>query len=78
MKTILMVALLLVMALYMLTLIGAPFYFKFGWFKRFYHDVMQWHVPGNDDILWFDGCSRHSICKYCGNEIMQDSQGNWF
>lgn len=50
-------------------------YFDFGWFKGFYHDVLGWHEPIDE---WeFDGCV-HSVCKYCGKEIMRDSQGNWF
>ena len=52
------------------------FYEKFGWFKGFYHDVLGWHKP--TDEREFDGCSLQSKCKYCGKEIMQDSQGNWF
>lgn len=51
-------------------------YEKFGWFKWFYHDILWWHKP--TDEREFDGCSLHSRCKYCGREIMQDSQGNWF
>lgn len=52
-------------------------YVKFGWFKSFFHDVLGWHEP-DDSPMWSDGCSTHSRCKYCGAEIMQDSQGNWF
>ena len=52
-------------------------YFKAGLFKRFYHDIMGWHLP-DDSPQTFDGCSIHARCKYCGQEIMQDSQGNWF
>lgn len=51
-------------------------YLEFGWFKGFYHDVLGWHEP--IDKEWFDGCNFCSHCKYCGKEIMQDSQGNWF
>lgn len=51
-------------------------YCKFGLFKTFYHDVLKWHEPIDE---WeFDGCNVHSVCKYCGKEIMRDSQGNWF
>ena len=50
----------------------------FGWFKFFFHDVLLWHKPAKNSKQSFDGCSIHSICKYCGKEIMQDSQGNWF
>lgn len=52
-------------------------YFKFGWFKTFYHDVLKWHQP-DDSPEWNDGASMHARCKYCGEDIMQDSQGNWF
>jgi hypothetical protein len=51
-------------------------YEKFGWFKWFYHDILGWHKP--TDEKEFDGCNTCSHCKYCGKEIMQDSQGNWF
>lgn len=40
------------------------------------HDLMGWHKP--DNTYSFDGCSEHSHCRFCGKEIMQDSQGNWF
>ena len=51
-------------------------YLKRGIGKGFYHDILKWHKP--DDSESFNGCSSCSICKYCGKEIMQDSQGNWF
>lgn len=35
-----------------------------------------WHKP--EEKVAFDGCTWHSKCKYCGKEIMEDSQGNWF
>lgn len=57
-------------------LVGGVLYLAFGWFKWMYHDLMEWHKP--TDERSFDGCSYHSVCKYCGKEIMQDSQGNWF
>jgi len=59
-------------------LIFAPviLYFKLGWFKKFYHDLLGWHQPIND--FKFNGSSLKSRCKYCGEEIMMDSQGNWF
>jgi hypothetical protein len=64
-------------ALYFLTVIGHPFYYRYGTFKWFYHDIMCWHRP-DDSPKTFDGCSVHVTCKYCGKDIMQDSQGNWF
>ena len=46
-------------------------------FKRLYHDILGWHEPGNGSES-FDGASFHAKCRFCGKEIMQDSQGNWF
>ena len=57
--------------------LGAVLYFKVGWFKFFYHDFLGWHTP-DDSPHSFDGLSEHATCKYCGRDIMQDSQGNWF
>ena len=58
-------------------LIASVIYLKTGLFKIFYHDILEWHLPNNSPQS-YDGCSIHSTCKYCGKEIMQDSQGNWF
>lgn len=60
-----------------LIIIFCPFYFKFGFGKRFYHDIMGWHTPGNNPKT-FTGCSFRAKCKHCGHDILQDSQGNWF
>jgi len=57
-------------------LCGAVLYLLTGFGKQFYHDVMEWHMP--TDSQGWDGCSFTSTCKYCGKDIMQDSQGNWF
>ena len=59
------------------TFIAAGLYFKFGFMKFWYHDVLGWHMP-DDKPQHHDGCSQHATCKYCGEEIIQDSQGNWF
>ena len=58
-------------------LIASAIYLKTGLFKIFYHDVLGWHQPDNSP-QWSDGCSTHAVCKHCGADIMQDSQGNWF
>lgn len=57
-------------------MITAILYLTTGVGKWFYHDILQWHLP--NDTQSFDGCSFCSHCKYCGKEILQDSQGNWF
>lgn len=49
---------------------------RIGLFRKICHDVLEWHEP--DEKKSFDGCSFHSRCKWCGREILQDSQGNWF
>ena len=40
-------------------------------------DWLDWHKPDGAPV-WFDGCSFHSFCIRCGEEIMEDSQGGWF
>ena len=47
-------------------------------FNRFYHDVMGWHLPDQNKPEEFDGVNIHTHCKFCGKEIEQDSQGNWY
>jgi hypothetical protein len=69
--------LIFIAGLYVLSVVLCPFYFKWGLFKWFYHDIMGWHTP-DDKPKTFDGLSIHATCKHCGEDIMQDSQGNWF
>lgn len=45
---------------------------------HFCHNALGWHKPDKNMEEKFDGCSWHSLCKYCGKDIMKDSQGNWF
>lgn len=52
-------------------------YTKTGFLRFYYHDILGWHKPDKKP-LYYDGCSVHATCKFCGKEIMQDSQGNWF
>jgi hypothetical protein len=61
----------------MIFMITSVIYVKTGLFNAFYHDVLGWHHPDNSP-KWSDGCSTHAKCKWCGKDIMQDSQGNWF
>lgn len=49
--------------------LGAGLYWWTGLFKFYYHNFLGWHKP--DD-------SVQCKCRYCGKDIMQDSQGNWF
>jgi hypothetical protein len=61
----------------LLMMLFSPLYFIWGFGKRFYHDILGWHMPKDKDST-FNGCSLCNHCKYCGKHIMQDSQGNWF
>ena len=70
--------LLVVCILLLAWFIPALLYLKKGMFKRFYHDRLGWHRPDESKGVGFDGCSIHAHCKYCGKDIMMDSQGNWF
>ena len=66
-----------IIAIILFTIVfGDLLYMWRGLGKWFYHDILRWHMP--TDSQGFDGCSFTSTCKYCGKEIMQDSQGNWF
>ena len=44
--------------------------------RKFLCNVLGWHKPSDCinkyEILTF------SKCKYCGKQIIKDSQGNWF
>lgn len=42
---------------------------------KFFDKYLKWH---SCTTLFNDGCSNYGICKYCGAECLQDSQGNWF
>ena len=57
-------------------IIGSAIYLKTGFGKRLYHNKLGWHKP-NEEIE-AAGINFKSKCKYCGKEIIQDSQGNWF
>ncbi len=50
----------------------------FNWIGQFLDDTLGWHTPLYEEGLTHDGASFHSRCWYCGKDIMQDSQGNWF
>ena len=62
--------------LWVLLMIGAGLYFKKGFGKKLYHNRLGWHRPSKE--IKVAGINYKSICKYCGKEITQDSQGNWF
>lgn len=42
---------------------------------EFFDKHLKWH---SCEQGFHDGASYHGICKYCGAECLQDSQGNWF
>lgn len=78
MLTIICLILLIVLGVpYAITLILYPFYLKWGVGKRLFHNLMGWHLP-EDEKKELLGVNIKSKCRFCGREIIQDSQGNWF
>ena len=59
-----------------LFLVPAILYLAIGWNKWLFHNLLGWHKPIKEKT--FKGINIISKCKYCGKEIAQDSQGNWF
>ena len=57
-------------------LVLASVYESTGFGKCLFDKILGWHEPV--DKIEFNGMSYCSRCKYCGKQIMQDSQGNWF
>lgn len=66
------------LGLYFITWVGGLIWlaYPFNLGILFFHDILGWHKPNGEST--FDGLSEHSHCRFCGEEIMQDSQGNWF
>ena len=73
-----MIILKILLLVIILNLIGNLLYIKFGYFKFLYHDKFGQHVPTDEEWVPNMSTTFHSHCKYCGKEIIQDSQGNWF
>ena len=71
-KIVIFIMLVYLMSSYMYLITGGR---EFTWF---FHDVMGWHIPDDKEPQESDGCNVHAHCKFCGKEIMQDSQGNWY
>jgi hypothetical protein len=78
MKIVVLIVLSIFLVLGLAILIGIPLYEKLGLFKWFYHDMLHWHEPDQNKEMSWHGINLHATCKYCGKEIIQDSQGNWF
>ena len=59
-----------------LFLVLAILYLVIGWNRWLFHNLLGWHKPTKKKT--FNGIAIISKCRYCGKEIAQDSQGNWF
>ena len=59
-----------------LFLVLAILYLARGWNRWLFHNLLGWHKPIKEKT--FKGINIISRCKYCGKEMAQDSQGNWF
>ena len=57
-------------------LLLAILYLAIGWNRWLFHNLLGWHKPIKEKT--FKDINIISKCKYCGKEIAQDSQGNWF
>lgn len=71
--------LLIIMAIYMTSAL-AYINSRGKIFKRFYHDIMEWHIPDYEKPFEIDGFDNiYAHCKVCGKEIMRDSRkaSNW-
>lgn len=70
----------IIIAIIFILFIFTIVYISKGIGKWFYHDILKWHMPDTSYKYkcTFDGLSLKTVCKHCGKEIMQDSQGNWF
>lgn len=64
---------------FMVAYVFLPLYKKYGWFKDFYHNVRECHIPEDGSILecGLCGLEKHAICKYCGKGIKQNWDGEW-
>lgn len=62
---------------YLALILCSPFYYKWGVGKRFYHNMLGWHIPKKKEIHQI-GDELHSECKLCSREIIQDPRGTWY
>lgn len=58
--------------------IGGFIYEASGLFKRFYHDIIGWHKPGNHTPIVIEHGVEKSRCEFCGKRILRDRYGNWY
>ena len=70
---------LLLSVLFLIWLLGLTWIFTpFRPCKWFFHDILSWHEPDSRKGIEIRGINIHAKCKYCGKDIIRDSQGNWF
>lgn len=65
-----------VMLIPILAEITSLLYFKFGWFKFYYHDILDWHIVGDSDPIIAEDGDVHFICEHCGEDITPDDCAN--
>lgn len=73
-----LVAVAIIIAFFLLYWTASVLYSRFGWFKRFFHDTLDWHCPDPSIVPYYDSGRVHTRCKYCNEDIVKDSSGNWF
>lgn len=47
-------------------------------FGKAFHKMLGWHWPDLEEPIEIQGTIITAHCKFCGKEIQQDSQGNWY
>lgn len=66
---------LILLGSYTLLIICQPLYYRFGYGKRIYHNLLGWHLPISSKQEWRGTLS--SKCRYCSRDIYRDSNGTW-
>lgn len=46
-------------------------------FSKFKCNILDWHKPSSK-VKYIGGTNFISTCRFCGKEILRDSNGGWF
>lgn len=54
-------------------------YSYFGWFSKFYHDFLEWHIPERVTIRKDAVGNTYEIgfCRECFRTLVKNSNGDW-
>lgn len=68
----------LVMAIPVLAALFEWAYFRFGWFKFYFHDILGWHVSADCDPIIAEDGQIHMACEYCDEDFVDDGHQDWY